>query len=142
QDVDVVREVCADFTPEAVARVCHVDAQTIRRLARELAAAPTAAVYGRVGTSTQEFGTLCCWLVDVLNVLTGNLDRPGGVMFSLPAAGSSNVRGTSGHGKGVTLGRWRSRVRGLPELFGELPVACLAEEIDTPGEGEVRALFT
>jgi anaerobic selenocysteine-containing dehydrogenase len=78
----------------------------------------------------------------VLNVLTGNLDREGGVMFPLAAAGQKNAAGTAGAGKGVRLGRWHSRVRGLAESYGELPVACLAEEIDTPGEGEVRALVT
>ncbi|MBV9041693.1 MAG: molybdopterin-dependent oxidoreductase, partial [Acidimicrobiia bacterium] len=139
--VEVVRDLCAEFDPEAVSEACAIDASTIRRLAREVAAAPTAAVYGRVGTSTQEFGTLCCWLVDVINTLTGNLDRPGGVMFSKPAAGSGNTRGSRG-GREIKLGRHRSRVRGLPETLGELPVVCLAEEIDTPGEGQVRALIT
>ena len=103
---------------------------------------PSAAVYGRIGTCTQEFGTLATWLVDVLNVLTGNLDRPGGAMFTKAAAGASNTSGEPGKGRGVRFGRWHSRVRGLGEVFGELPVACLAEEIETPGEGQVRALVT
>ena len=111
-------------------------------MARELAAAPAAAVYGRIGTCTQEFGTLASWLVDVLNVLTGNLDREGGAMFPLAAAGHSNGAGEPGHGRGVRFGRFSSRVRGLPETFGELPAICLAEEIDTPGEGRIRALIT
>ena len=111
-------------------------------MARELAAAESAAVYGRIGTTTQEFGTLASWLVDVLNVLTGNLDRPGGAMFPRAAAGQRNSAGAPGRGRGATIGRWRSRVRGLPESFGELPAAALAEEIETPGEGQVRALFT
>ena len=114
----------------------------IRRVARELAAAERAAVYGRIGTCTQEFGTLASWLVDVVNVLTGNLDRPGGAMFTRAAAGAANTRGTPGKGKGFQIGRWHTRVRGLPEALGEFPVACLAEEIDTPGEGQIRALFT
>jgi anaerobic selenocysteine-containing dehydrogenase len=114
----------------------------IRRLARELAAAERAAVYGRIGTCTQEYGTLASWLVDVLNVLTGNLDREGGAMFPMAAAGHANASGPPGHGRGVRTGRWHSRVRGLGELFGELPAACLAEEIDTPGEGRIRALIT
>jgi anaerobic selenocysteine-containing dehydrogenase len=111
-------------------------------MARELAAAERAAVYGRIGTCTQEFGALASWLVDVLNLLTGNLDREGGAMFPLGAAGHSNALGTPGRGRGARFGRWHSRVRGLPEIFGELPAACLAEEIDTPGEGQVRALIT
>ena len=124
------------------AEACGIDAPEIRRMARELAGAERAAVYGRIGTCTQEFGTLASWLVDVLNVVTGNLDRPGGAMFTKAAAGSSNSRGTPGRGKGMQVARWRTRVRGLPEALGELPVAGLAEEIDTPGEGQVRALFT
>jgi anaerobic selenocysteine-containing dehydrogenase len=140
--VDVVEALARDFSPDAVAAACGIDAGTIRRLARELAAAPTAAVYGRTGTCTQEFGTLASWLVDVLNVLTGNLDRPGGAMFCKPAAAGPNTFGRPRYGRETRIGRWRSRVRGLPESFGELPVACLAEEIETPGEGQVRALVT
>jgi anaerobic selenocysteine-containing dehydrogenase len=122
--------------------VCGIDADTIRRLARELAAAPTAVVYGRIGTCTQEFGTLASWLVDVLNTITGNLDRPGGAMFCKPAAGAANTLGTPGKGRGVKLGRRVSRVSSLPESYGEFPVVCLAEEIETPGEGQIRALVT
>ena len=108
---------------------------TIRRLARELAAAPTACVYGRIGTTTAEFGTLTSWLVDVLNVLTGNLDRPGGAMFTKAAAGASNTRGKPRVGREVRLHRRTSRVRELPETFGELPAVVMAEEMDTPGRG-------
>jgi anaerobic selenocysteine-containing dehydrogenase len=140
--VDMVEGLARDFTPEAVAPLCGIGADTIRRLARELAAAASAAVYGRTGTCTQEFGTITSWLVDVLNVLTGNLDRPGGAMFPKPAAGGPNTLGRPRYGRETRIGRWRSRVRGLPESFGELPVACLAEEIETPGEGQVRALIT
>jgi anaerobic selenocysteine-containing dehydrogenase len=140
--IEDVRGLAAPFTPEAVAPICGIDAETIRRMARELAAADRAAVYGRIGTCTQEFGGLASWLVDVLNLLTGNLDREGGAMFPLGAAGHSNALGTPGRGRGARFGRWHSRVRGLPEIFGELPAACLAEEIDTPGEGQVRALIT
>src|SRR5688500_16216676 len=111
-------------------------------MARELASAESAAVYGRIGTTTQAFGTLASWLVDVINVLTGNLDRPGGAMFPLAAAGQPNANGEPGHGKGFRMGRWQSRVRGLDEAFGELPAACLAEEIETEGEGRIRALIT
>ena len=139
---DVVERLARDFTPEAVASRCRISAATIRRLARELAAAPSAAVYGRTGTCTQEFGTIASWLVDVLNALTGNLDRPGGAMFPKPAAGAPNTLGAPRYGRETRIGRWRSRVRGLPETFGELPIACLAEEIETPGQGQVRALIT
>ena len=95
--------------------------------------AERAAVYGRIGTTTQSFGTLASWLVDVLNVLTGNLDRPGGAMFPLAAAGQANA--APGGAAASRHGRWRSRVRDLPEVMGELPVATLADEIMTPGDG-------
>src|SRR3954453_914094 len=108
-------EVVRDFAPEAVADACGIGAGEIRRMARELAAAPRAAVYARIGTCTQEFGTLASWLVDVLNVMTGNLDREGGAMSPLSAAGQRNSTGTPGAGKGVRFGRWHSRVRGLAE---------------------------
>ncbi|HEY5189165.1 MAG TPA: molybdopterin-dependent oxidoreductase [Solirubrobacteraceae bacterium] len=140
--LDEIQALAEPFTPEAVAPVCGIASEEIRRLARELAAAPAAAVYGRIGTCTQEFGTLASWLVDVVNVLTGNLDREGGAMFPLAAAGAANASGPPGRGRGARFGRFASRVRGLGELFGELPVACLAEEIDTPGDGRLRALIT
>jgi anaerobic selenocysteine-containing dehydrogenase len=140
--LDEIVAICAEFTPEAVAPVTGIDAGTTRRLARELAAAQTACVYGRIGTTTAEFGTVTSWLVDVLNALTGNLDRPGGAMFPRAAAGASNTRGAPRVGRGLRLHRHRTRVRGLGETMGELPVACLAEEIDTPGEGQIRALVT
>ena len=140
--IETVRELAQPFTPDAVAPACGIEAETIRRMARELAAAPAAAVYGRIGTCTQEFGTLASWLVDVLNLVTGNLDREGGAMFPLGAAAHANAAGTPGRGRGASFGRWQSRVRGLDEIFGELPVACLAEEIDTPGDGQVRSLIT
>ena len=143
--LDEMRAVADGFSPEAVAEDCAVAAATIRRLARELAGAPTAAVYGRIGTCTQEFGTLASWLVDVVNVLTGNLDRPGGAMFPKPATGSPNTEGRPGKGRGFLLSsKKRTRVRGLPAVMGEFPTATLAEEIDTPGPGgeRVRALIT
>ena len=140
--LDEVRALAQPFTPEAVADATGVAAPEIRRIARELAAAPAAAVYGRIGTTTQSFGALASWLVDVVNVLTGNLDRPGGAMFNAPAAGSANTQGAPGRGRGTAIHRWASRVGGRGEVFGELPVACLAEEIETPGEGQVHALFT
>jgi anaerobic selenocysteine-containing dehydrogenase len=140
--LDEVIELVRGFPPDEVEGVCGIPAGEIRRMARELAAAPRAVVYGRIGTCTQEFGTLASWLVDVLNVLTGNLDREGGATFAQAAAAQRNSSGHGGSGKGVRLGRWESRVRGLPEMFGELPVSCLAEEIETPGEGQVRALIT
>jgi anaerobic selenocysteine-containing dehydrogenase len=140
--LDEVRAAVAPFTPEVVEAVCGVPAATTRDLAHRLAAAPTAAVYGRIGTCTQAYGTVASWLVDVLNIVTGNLDRPGGAMFAKPVAGSANTRGAPGRGRGMTFNRRQSRVRQLPESLGELPVAALAEEIDTPGEGQIRALVT
>ncbi|MHC0430538.1 molybdopterin oxidoreductase family protein [Streptomyces sp. O3] len=134
-----VHDAVRDFAPEAVSEACDVPADVIRTLARELAAAPTAAVYGRIGSSTVEFGTLTSWLVDVLNTLTGNLDRPGGALFPLSA--TDQAPRPAAPGKGFALGRWHSRVSGHPEAKGELPAAALAEEIDTPGEERIRALI-
>jgi len=140
--VEQVEALARPFTPEAVTPCCGIDANVVRGLARELAGASRAAVYARIGTCTQEFGTLASWLVDVVNVLTGHLDQVGGAMFAKAASGSANTRGTPGRGKGVRFGRRTSRVRQAPEVYGELPAACLAEEIETPGEGQVRALIT
>jgi anaerobic selenocysteine-containing dehydrogenase len=134
--IEVIGPIAARFTPERVARATGIDAGTIRALARDFASAERAVCYGRVGVSMHPFGTLCAWLITVLNALTNNLDREGGAMFTHPAI--EVVRGKGGS----RMGRWRSRVRGLPEFDGELPVAALADEIETPGEGRVRALVT
>ncbi|MFD5592316.1 molybdopterin oxidoreductase family protein [Streptomyces griseorubiginosus] len=140
QGLDELREAVRDFTPEAVAAACDVDASLTRTLARELAAAPTAAVYGRIGSCTVPHGTLASWLVDVLNILTGNLDRPGGALF--PQAATDRTPRPAGPSHGFALGRWRSRVSQHPEAKGEFPLSALAEEIDTATtEGEpIRAL--
>ncbi|NEB13123.1 molybdopterin-dependent oxidoreductase [Streptomyces coelicoflavus] len=142
EGVGEVRDAVRDFTPESVAAACDVDADVTRALARELAAAPTAAVYGRIGSCTVPHGTLASWLVDVLNILTGNLDRPGGALF--PQAATDRTPRPAGPGRGFALGRWHSRVSGHPEAKGELPLSALAEEIDTATDaGEpVRALLT
>nr|WSW64792.1 molybdopterin oxidoreductase family protein [Streptomyces sp. NBC_00995]WSW71161.1 molybdopterin oxidoreductase family protein [Streptomyces sp. NBC_00995] len=135
--LEQLRELARGFTPQTVGPVCGIAPQTIVRTARELAAAPTAAIYARIGTCTTEFGTVTQWLVDVLNTLTGNLDRRGGVMFAETAALEIFRAGPA-----FSTGKWHSRVRGLPEVLGELPVATLADEMETPGEGQVRALVT
>ena len=136
--LDAVRAAVEPFTPERAEAASGIAADDVRRLARELAAATSAAVYGRVGVSTQEFGLVATWAVQLLNLVTGNLDRPGGVMLTRPAVDAVG-RGFIGRGHHDV---WRSRVRDLPEFAGELPVATLADEIRTPGEGQVRALLT
>jgi anaerobic selenocysteine-containing dehydrogenase len=140
--VEELRALSRDFAPEAVAEFCAIPAETIRRLARELATAERAAVYGRIGTCNQEFGTLASWLVDVVNVLTGNLDREGGSMFAKPLAWSLTGLRPPEFADGFTFGRWKSRVRGAPEVLGQVPVSCLAEEIATPGDGQLKGLVT
>jgi anaerobic selenocysteine-containing dehydrogenase len=137
--LETVERAVADFAPERVAPRCGIAADTIRRLARELADAPSAATYGRMGTCVQSFGTLASWALDLLAILTGNLDRPGGSMFTNPAAPLHFVFESEGP---VRFGRWRSRVSGRDEVLGELPASVLAEEIETPGEGRIRALVT
>ncbi len=140
--LDELAAALAPFTAEFAADATGIAADTIRRLAREIAAAPTAAVYGRIGTTTTEFGSTASWLIDVVNILSGNLDRPGGSMFPTPVAGGATTRGKPGSGRGFSVGRGHSRVSGHPEVMGEYPVSVLAEEILTPGEGQIRALVT
>ncbi len=140
--LDAVRAAAAEFSPERVEATCRIPADTIRRITREYAAAPSAALYGRIGTCNQEFGTLASWLVDVVNILTANFDTPGGIMFGKPIAWGVNSLPDPELADGVQIGKWRSRVRGIPEVLGQVPVSCLAEEIDTPGAGQIRALVT
>ena len=138
--VDELRDVAARFSPERVAARAGLTAAVIRALAHDFAAAPAAVAYARVGASTQEFGGLASWLTLALNVVTGNLDREGGAMLTTPAA--DVVALTARLGDRGHFDKWRSRVRKLPEFGGELPVATLADEIETPGEGQIKALIT
>ncbi|MCA9947289.1 MAG: molybdopterin-dependent oxidoreductase, partial [Anaerolineales bacterium] len=138
--LETVQQAVADFTPELAAGPTGISAEAIRQLARNFAQANTAVCYGRIGVSTQQFGGLCHWLINLLNFVTGNLDSPGGAMFTLPAVdvvGITTLTGQKGH-----YGRWHSRVRQLPEFGGELPVSALAEEMLTPGEGQIKGMVT
>jgi anaerobic selenocysteine-containing dehydrogenase len=141
--VDTMRQAAADWPPERVSAVTGIDADRIRELARELAGTEKSVVYGRIGLCNQEFGSLASWLVDVINILTGHFDTPGGAMFPRPAAWSITSQPLPGlEGGAAEFGRWHTRVRGAKEVLGQAPVSCMAEEIATPGEGQLRALIT
>jgi len=141
--VETLRAVTRDWSPERVASVTGISAERIRDLARQLAGTERAVVYGRIGLCNQEFGSLASWLVDVVNILTGHLDTPGGAMFPRPAAWTVTSQPQPGLEGGLPeFGRWHSRVRGAKEVLGQVPVSCLVEEIATPGEGQIKALIT
>ena len=137
--LDSLRSAAARFPPARVAAATGISAGALTAMAREFAAAKAPVAYGRMGVSTQAFGTLCAWLINALNLAMGRLDAEGGAMFTRPAV--DLVANPMLIGKGH-FGKWKSRVRGLPEFGGELPAAALAEEIATPGEGQIRALIT
>jgi anaerobic selenocysteine-containing dehydrogenase len=140
EGLETVKSAAAKFPPERVAARTGIAAETIRELARAFARTERAVCYGRIGVCTQEFGAVAAWLINVLNVVTGHFDREGGSMFSTPAVDLVKLGARldqAGH-----FGVWKSRMRGLPEFGGELPVAVMAEEMDTPGEGQIRALVT
>ena len=141
KNADRILEIAKAYPPEQSEAITGIPAETVKRLARELRAAPKAVLYGRVGACTQEFGGLCMWLINVLNAVTGNLDEPGGSMFSSPAIDVRGTVGGFGAGRG-SFGRWKTRVRGLPEFGGELPSAAMAEEMLTEGDGQIRAMIT
>ena len=133
-----LKTVVEGFTPELAQVKTGIAADQIRSLARQMVQDEGAVCYGRMGASVQQFGAVCQWAIQVINILSGNLDREGGTLVPSPAFGYV-TRGEKGAG---SLGRWHSRVRGLPEFGGELPAAVMAEEILTPGEGQLRALLT
>jgi anaerobic selenocysteine-containing dehydrogenase len=135
--VEILREVSKDYAPEKVEGLTGISASEIKRIAIEFANAESAVCYGRMGVSVQKFGSLCHWLINSINILTGNFDRAGGAMFTAPAFDILQIA----EGKNI-FNRWQSRVRKLPEFMGELPVAALAEEILTSGEDQIKALIT
>ena len=136
-----VQELAADFRRRRSPSTAACAADEIRTLAREIAAAPSAAVYGRIGTSTVEFGTIGSWLVDVINILTGNLDRPGGAMFPLSPVRSGAATTAARPGL-CAPGAGTAESPDYPEALSELPAAALAEEIDTTGDGQIKAMIT
>ncbi len=137
-NADAVAAAVAEFTPERAEEVSGVPADDIRRITKEYAAARGAAAYGRLGVSTHGFGSICQWAIQCLNLLTGNFDRAGGVLFPEPAIDVVDRRFIGpGH-----YDVWKSRVRGIPEYAGELPVSTFREEIETPGDGQIRAVLT
>src|SRR6185503_12328778 len=138
--VETIADLVAEFPPDEVAAITGIDSRQIRTLAREFAAADGAVCYGRIGVSTQEFGGVCQWLINVLNIVTGNLDRPGGAMFTLPAL--DPITAPESLAARGSFARRHSRVRKLPEFAGEFPVAALAEEILTEGHEQIKALVT
>ena len=137
--LDELRALCTEFAPERVAGAIGIGADVVRELARSLASEKRAAVYSRVGVCQNEFGPVASWLVEALNLVTGHFDREGGVMFPVAAAdiGPLGRKLVGNH-----WGRWRSRVRGLPEFLGALPSAVMAEEMETEGDGQIRALVS
>ncbi|OBI92683.1 molybdopterin dinucleotide-binding protein [Mycobacterium asiaticum] len=143
EGLDAMRTVAAEWPPSRVSAVTGIDEQRIKELARELAGTEKSVVYGRIGLCNQEFGSLASWLVDVVNILTGHFDVPGGAMFPRPAAWSITTQPLPGLEGGVPeFGRWQTRVRGAKEVLGQVPVSCLVEEIATPGDGQLKALIT
>lgn len=137
--VDALVEAVEPFTPEFAAGPTGIAAEEIRRMAREFREAPSAVAYARMGASTQSFGGLCQWATNALNIVTGNFDAEGGAMFTTPALDYVGMTGRKGRAPGPQR---FSRVSGLPSYIGEFPVATLAEEIETPGEGQIRGLVT
>lgn len=141
--LDDVVALSAQFSPERVAPATGIPADEIRRLAAGLAAADHPVLYSRIGACTQEFGTLATWLVFVVNVALGAVDRLGGAVFPKPVMWSPMfMKPPDQDAPGWRFGRFRSRVRGTPEVLGQFPIGCLAEEITTPGDGQIRALIT
>jgi len=134
--LDQVPQLVTEFSPEAVAPVTNIAAATIRQIVSEFAKADRAVVYGRMGVSTQLHGGLNHWLINLINIVSGNFDVPGGMMFPSPAI--ELARET----QKPAFGRWKSRVRGLQEFAGELPVSSMTEEIETHGEGQIRTFVT
>ncbi|UXA19633.1 molybdopterin-dependent oxidoreductase [Mycobacterium sp. SMC-4] len=131
-----------EFTPETTASATGIDAEAVRGLARDLASTPRAAIYGRLGTCVGRYGTLTSYLIDVVNLVAGNLDRPGGSVFgSLELPGEQWVSTAMGAVLRRTYRRRRSRVGAVPALIGSEPAALMAKEILTPGQRQIRALF-
>lgn len=136
--LEAIEKLTRDFSPERVTNITGVAPGDLQALVRGFCNAESASCYGRIGVSAQQYGTLTQWLINVFNIVTGNMDIPGGTMFSKPAFEilSGKPKGKKGFADQL------SRVRKLPNFNGEFPVATLAEEISTAGKDQIRALVT
>jgi anaerobic selenocysteine-containing dehydrogenase len=142
KDLARVKQAVGAFSVDAAARRCAIPVDAIRAMADLLLSTPRAVLYGRIGTCTQRYGTVCSWLIDIINIVSGHLDVEGGAMFPKAPAFANNTQGEGFKGKGISVGRHHSRVTGAPEIYGELPMGLLSEEIETPGAGQIKALIT
>ncbi len=124
------------FNLESLSEYCGISEHDIRAIAAELGSGQPAIVYGRMGVSVVRYGTLNHFLIQLLNISTGNVDREGGVMFPDSLIDPVERSGTGSYG------RYHQRLSGRPEVLGELPAAELASEIVTEGEGQIGALLT
>lgn len=140
--LEALKHAVLPFDAERMAPRCGIDAVTIRRLAHQLAATEQAALYGRIGTCVQAFGTLNSWLIDVVNILTGHMDEPGGMMFPKAAAFAANTKGKPGSGRGVKVARRFMKSAQIPEIMSEYPVSTIADEITGAGEDGIRAMIS
>ncbi|MAZ88326.1 MAG: dehydrogenase [Cellvibrionaceae bacterium] len=131
---DKIESLIQTFELPPIAEITGIPSADIERIAVEFANADGAICYGRTGVSMVEFGGLCQWLMQVLNIVTGNLDRVGGMMFPNTAIDSLSLSASS-------WDSYRSRVSGRPEFSGEFPMAIMHEEILTPGEEQIRGLI-
>jgi anaerobic selenocysteine-containing dehydrogenase len=134
----VLEQLVRDYPPERTEAATAIPADRVRELARDFAAADGAAAYGRTGSCLGRHGTLVAFLLDALNAVTGNLDRPGGAVFGRPPVALDDVGEQVGL---ATYGERRSRVGGFPDVIGNMPASLLPLEIETPGDGQIRALF-
>ncbi|MBM9577064.1 molybdopterin-dependent oxidoreductase [Leptospira sp. 201903070] len=141
KDLSFIQNLASEYSPSKVEKVTGVPASTIERIALEFSSSENAVCYGRIGVSTQAFGALSQWLINLVNILTGNLDKKGGAMFTLPAVDPVDPKGALKSSPG-TFNTFQTRVRKLPEFSDELPVAALSEEMLTPGEGQIKAFVT
>ena len=135
-----IKNLVKAYSPKKIAHIVGIEAKAITELALKFATSKTAVCYGRLGLSTQEFGGLCQWLVNVLNCITGNLDAEGGALFTKPAidvVGMSKMTGKTG-----SYNKRQSRVHKLPEFTGEFPVSTLVDEILTPGKDQIKMMIT
>jgi len=134
-----IKEIVKKYPPQKTASIIGINGFEIQKIAKDFMNSETAVCYGRMGVSTQEFGGICQWLINVINIVTNNMDKVGGAMFTKPAIDLVFMTGMQG--KVGNFNRYRSRVHDLPEYSGELPVATLADEMLVKGEGQIKMLI-
>lgn len=134
---DAVEQLVQPWTPERAERVTGIPAATLRAMVSRYSNAKGGALYCSTGVNQAQHSTLAYWILNVINCVSGNLDRRGGMLVSRGLVDLPKIAKKFGYGDRTD----RSRIGNFASVLDSFPAGILPDEIFTPGRGQVKALF-